>query len=313
MVNTPNTIDTDYSNLNKSLQTRRKIDNIKTDVGEAIWKVFLQTNKFNERKRASTRNNRLNQFSRSIEWASEWMKTNFVLTVDYLSENSLMTTNKIKSLNLRALNDETKTPDEKLQAVLNDLTQWLKEPDRLKLDQYVSKRLLNLSKEADSVDKLWEKITDLEQQNSDLKNELDALDAVSEVSERAVLTKRSKYKMIRIWNSIKNISDTSLDPETKARKILRQANSFAIFGSWKRFDWIVNKFPKKFDVNEEYKKSVDKLKKKMNESTDDGEKVAIRYIMKQVNKAYKDYIDATNISEDIRRKNMRDINTAMAA
>ena len=43
------------------------------------------------------------------------------------------------------------------------------------------------------------------------------------------------------------------------------------------------------------------------------EKVAIRYIMRQVNVAYKDYIDATNISEETRRKNMKDINMAMAA
>jgi hypothetical protein len=35
--------------------------------------------------------------------------------------------------------------------------------------------------------------------------------------------------------------------------------------------------------------------------------------MRQVNKAYKDYIDATNISENTRRQNMRDINKAMAA
>ena len=172
---------------------------------------------------------------------------------------------------------------------------------------------MNLSREADSADKLWEKITDLKQQNSDLKIELDALDTVSEVSERAVLTRRSKYKMIRVWNSIKNINNSSLNPETKARKVLWQANSFTIFGSGKRFDWIYNKLPLKFDINKEYTKTVDKLKKEMNESTDDGEKVAIRYIMRQVNKAYKDYIDATNISEETRKQNMRDINTAMVA
>ena len=51
----------------------------------------------------------------------------------------------------------------------------------------------------------------------------------------------------------------------------------------------------------------------MDASTDDGEKVAIRYIMRQVNKAYKDYLDVTNISEDTRKQNMRDINMKMAA
>lgn len=307
----PNTID--YSNLNKSLQPKRKINWITTDVARAIWDVFLQTNGFDSRKRNSTKTNKLNQFSDSIEGASEWMKSSFVLTIDYLSKNNLIKIDKIKSLKLSELNDDKRTQDEKLSNILDELTKDLSESDKLKLNQHVSKWLLNLSKESRNSDELWGKIIDLEQQNSDLKAELDALDTVSEVAERAVLTRRFKYKMIRVWDSIKNINDSSLDPETKARKVLWQANSFAIFGSWKRFDWIYNKLPLKFDVNKEYTKTVDKLKKEMNESTDDGEKVAIRYIMRQVNKAYKDYIDATNISEETRKQNMKDINLAMAA
>ena len=307
----PNTID--YSNLNKSLQPKRKIDGITTDVAKAIWDVFLQTNGFDSRKRTSTKTKKINQLSSNIEWASEWMKADFILTIDYLSKNKLLNTNKIKSLRVTQLADETKTQDEKLSDILNELKKDLSENDRLKLEQHVSKWLLNLSKEADNADKLWEKITDLEQQNTDLKHELDALDTVSEVSERAVLTRRSRYKMIRVWNSIKNINDSSLDPETKARKVLWQANSFAIFGSWKRFDWIYNKLPLKFDINKEYTKTVDKLENSMKESTDDGEKVAIRYIMKQVNKSYKEYMEATIISEEKREDNMREINRLMAA
>lgn len=306
----PNTID--YSNLNKSLQPKRKIDGITTDVAKAIWDIFLQSNGLESRK-YSTKTNKLNQFSSNIEGASEWMKSNFILVVNYLFKNNLIKTEKIKSLKLKVLEDENKSADEKLSNILDELTQGLSETDKLKLDQNVSKWLINLSKESRRADKLWEKITDLEQQNTDLKIELDALDTVSEVSERAVLTRRSRYKMIRIWNSIKNINNSSLDPVTKARKVLRQANSFAIFGSWKRFDWIYNKLPLKFDVNKEYTKAVNKLKKWMNESTNDGEKIAIRYIMRQVNKAYKDYMDATNISESTRKQNMRDINMAMAA
>ena len=306
----PNTID--YSNLNKSLQPKRKIDGITTDVAKTIWDIFLQSNGLESRKN-STKTNKLNQFSSNIEGASEWMKSNFILVVNYLFKNNLIKTEKIKSLKLKVLEDENKSADEKLSNILDELTQGLSETDKLKLDQNVSKWLINLSKESRRADKLWEKITDLEQQNTDLKIELDALDTVSEVSEKAVLTRRSRYKMIRIWNSIKNINNSSLDPVTKARKVLRQANSFAIFGSWKRFDWIYNKLPLKFDVNKEYTKAVNKLKKWMNESTNDGEKIAIRYIMRQVNKAYKDYMDATNISESTRKQNMRDINMAMAA
>jgi hypothetical protein len=43
------------------------------------------------------------------------------------------------------------------------------------------------------------------------------------------------------------------------------------------------------------------------------EKVAIRYIMRQINRAYTTYINETNISEEARKQNMRDINMAMAA
>jgi len=307
----PNTLD--YSSLNKSLNLKwDKLKDITTKVSEDIWKVFLESNpRKSEGEKA--KKNKLDRFSNSIDGASESTKSNFILTVDYLSKNNLIKTNKIKALKLRVLEDDTKTQDDKLSNILDELTKDLSESEKLKLDQSVSKWLIDLSQEGRSADKLWEKINDLEQQNSDLKGELEALDAVTEVSERAVLKRRSKYKMIRIWNSIKNINDSALDPETKARKVLWQANSFAIFGSWKRFDWFINKFPKKFDVNEEYEKSVSKIKKKMDESSDDGEKVAIRYIMRQVNKAYKDYIDATNISEDTRKQNMRDINMKMAA
>ena len=307
-----NTID--YSSLNKSLNLKwDKLKDITTKVSEDIWEVFLNANPNREHRWYKKKNQKLDRFSDSINDASEWTKANFILNIDYLSKNNLIKSDKIKSLRLGVLEDDTKSSNDKLESVLSELTKDLSESDMLKLDQYVSKGLLNLSKEADSADKLWEKITDLEQQNSDLKGELDALDAVSEVSERAVLTRRSKFKMIRIWNSIKNINDSALDPETKARKVLWQANSFAIFGSGKRFDWVYNKLPLKFDINKEYTKTVKKLTKEMNESTDDWEKVAIRYIMRQVNKSYKEYMDATTISEDERKGNMREINRLMAA
>jgi hypothetical protein len=51
----------------------------------------------------------------------------------------------------------------------------------------------------------------------------------------------------------------------------------------------------------------------MDNASEAREKVAIRYIMRQINKAYKDYIDATNITEETRKQNMRDINMKMVA
>jgi hypothetical protein len=50
----------------------------------------------------------------------------------------------------------------------------------------------------------------------------------------------------------------------------------------------------------------------MDDAKEAREKVAIRYIMRQINKAYTDYINATNISEEDRKKNMKIINSKMA-
>ena len=69
----------------------------------------------------------------------------------------------------------------------------------------------------------------------------------------------------------------------------------------------------KFDVNKKYTEAVKNLKDKMNNAKEPKEKVAIRYIMRQVNTAYKTYIDATNISEATRKQNMKDINQKMVA
>ena len=310
MASTKNQLD--YSNLNTSLQPKRKINSIKTDVTKQIWDIFLKSNNFDTRKSESIRNNKLNEFASNIENGSEWMKAKFAFTIDYLFKNNLLKSDNIKSLKIKELSDQSKSTDDKLWNILKELTKDLSESDKLKIDQKVSEWLLNLSEESRNAGELGEKISDLEQQNSDLKNELDALDAVSEIAETAVLKRRSRNNMIRVWNSIKNINESGLDAETKARKVLWQANSFALFGSWKRFDWI-NKLPKKIDINKEYNEAVNRLKDKMNNSTNNREKVAIRYIMRNINKAYEDYIKATNISVEDRKQNMRDINTAMAA
>ena len=311
-MSSPNTLN--YDSLNKSLNlSSNKLQDITKKVSKEIWDVFLEKNPNKMHREDKDKNKKLEKFSDSIKGASEWMKAEFILTVNYLIDKGLIKTDDIKSLNLRNLNKE-KEADDKLKNILNELRSNVKDKEtKLELEQNVSKWLLSLRKQSDSAENLRAKNKELWDENSYLKSELDALDAVSEVSERAVLKRWSKYKMIRIWNSIKNINDSSLDPETKARKVLWQANSFAIFGSWKRFDWVYNKLPLKFDINKEYTKTVDKLENAMKESTDDWEKVAIRYIMRQVNKSYKEYMEATTISEEKRKDNMREINRLMVA
>ena len=301
-------IDTlDYSNLNKSLQPKRKIEGITKNIAEEIWKVFLAKNAPRSKK-VEAKNQKLNEFSSDIENGTESMKIKFNLTINHLAENNLLDPESIKSLKIRWA-----SADERLQSILDDLTINRKTPltdsQKTQLDQavanWVEKHYSDLAEKDDNSE-------ELKARNEELEEELNASEAANEVVETAVLRRRSRNNMIRVWNSIKKISESSLDPVTKARKILWQANSFALLGTWKRFDWI-NKLPKKIDVNKEYREAVDHLKDRMWETDQPKEKVAIRYIMRQINKAYKDYLDATNISEEDRRNNMKDINMKMAA
>jgi len=297
----------DYSNLNKSLQPKRKIEGITKNIAEEIWKVFLAKNAPRSKK-VEAKNQKLNEFSSDIENGTESMKIKFNLTINHLAENNLLDPESIKSLKIRWA-----SADERLQNILDDLTINRKTPltdsQKTQLDQavanWVEKHYSDLAEKNDNSE-------ELKARNEELEEELNASEAANEVVETAVLRRRSRNNMIRVWNSIKKISESSLDPVTKARKILWQANSFALLGTWKRFDWI-NKLPKKIDVNKEYREAVDHLKDRMWETDQPKEKVAIRYIMRQINKAYKDYLDATNISEEDRRNNMKDINMKMAA
>lgn len=316
----PNTID--YSQLNKSLQTKRPIDSVKTNVAEAIWKVFL-----GKVETKSTKEDRLNALSSQIENWSENMKIRLILTIDHLSSMWLLNPDSIKSLSAKKImeiawaenNKKFLTEnDKKIQNIIDYLIEnWRKDDKKLTTEQreelnqavidWLDSHYWKLAEKSDISD-------ELKVRNEELEEELKATDAANEVVESAVLSRWSRSNIIRVWKSIEKINENKkwLDPVTKARKVLWQANSFAVFWSWKRFDWI-NKLPKKIDVNKEYVEAVNKLKEKMSNTKQSREKVAIRYIMRQVNRAYKDYIDATNISEETRRQNMKDINMAMAA
>lgn len=302
----------DYSNLNKSLQPKRKIDGIRTDTAQKIWEVFL-----NWATRKWTKQERLDTLSSQIENWSENMKIRLAFAVDYLSREWLLKSESIKSLSAEWIKRIAWSNwDEKIQNIIKYLVNdWRKKGEELtseqkeKLNQavidWMDKHYWNLAEKEDRSE-------ELKARNDELEDELNASEAANEVVESAVLKRRSRNNMIRVWKSIENINNSNLDPVTKARKVLWQANTFAVFGTWKRFDWI-NKLPKKIDVNKEYREAVDNLKEKMDNASEAREKVAIRYIMRQINKAYKDYIDATNITEETRKQNMRDINMKMVA
>jgi len=311
-MSSPNTID--YSNLNKNLQPKRPIDSIKTNTAEEIWKVLLS-----DLKRKGEKEKRLNALSDQIEEWHEYMKIKLALTVDYLSSQWLLKPESIIPMKVSEIRwIEWKNKDEKIQNLINYLIDtWRKNGEKLTIQQ---KEELNQAVN-DWIDEHYWKLAEkddeseeLKARNAELEEELNASEAANEVVESAVLSKRSLNNTIRVWKSIEKINENKkwLDAETIARKVLWQANSFTIFGSWKRFD-LINKLPKKIDVNKEYNNAANNLKEKMNKTSNAKEKVAIRYIMRQMNTAYKNYIDATNISEDTRKQNMMDINMKMAA
>ena len=159
----------DYNKLNHSLWSKRR--KVSEESSKQIWEIFLKTNKFDKLKMNKTKNEKLNRFSNSIESASEWIKTKFALTVDYLTKNGLIKSYEIKSLNLRNLEDPNKTTDQKLGNIIKELRSWLSDDDKLKLDQNVSEWLLDLAKESESANELWEKIKELEYENQNLQSE----------------------------------------------------------------------------------------------------------------------------------------------
>ena len=305
MANSKNTID--YSRLNMSIQSKRV--KITEATAQQIWEVFLRSNGLDTRKRENSKTEKLNRFASSIESASDWVKTRFAITVNYLVTNGLISKDQIKSLKLRRLEDST-SADKKLQLIMNELKDKLSPENKQKLEQHTSEYLLNIANESETADELWKKINDLKTENQDLKDELDASEAMNEIVEKTILSRRSTSNTIRMWNAIRKINeDTSLDPVEKACRVLWQANKYVFWWNKRRRKYFGN--IKNMNVNKAYFNAVDSIKKSI-ATAEWKEKVALRYIMKQVNKAYENYIKHTNISEDIRKGNQRVVDSELA-
>lgn len=304
----------DYSSLNKSLQPKKKINNITTNIAQEIWEVFL-----NWTKRKWTQQERLDALSSQIENWSENMKIRLTLTIDYLSKEWLLKPESIKSLSAEWIKRIAwSNGDEKIQNIIKYLVDnWRKKGEGLTTDQkerlnqavikWLDEHYWNLAEKEDISE-------ELKARNDELEQELNASEAANEVVESAILTDWTLNNTIRVWKAIERINENKkwLDPATKARKVLWQASHYAIWTGKIRFDWI-NKLPRKFDIKTEYNNVVKELDTKMDNATKPKEKVAIRYIMRQVNKAYTDYIDAISVDEETRRWNMKNINMKMAA
>ena len=193
---------------------------------------------------------------------------------------------------------------------MNELKDKLSPENKQKLEQHTSEYLLTIANESETADELWKKINDLKTENQDLKDELDASEAMNEIVEKTILSRRSTSNTIRMWNAIRKINeDTSLDPVEKACRVLWQANKYVFWWNKRRRKYFGN--IKNLNVNKAYFNAVDSIKKSI-ATAEWKEKVALRYIMKQINKAYENYIKHTNISEDIRKGNQRVVDSELA-
>lgn len=290
-----------YSNLNKALQPRRGLANFTEDVSKTIWDVFLAKN--TKVRTEDSKTSRLNWLANMVENSSESVKTRFIITVNVLMDKWLLKTNQIKKFKLIGT-DWNKN----LWNIMNELLSHLTNSERELVDKTIN----------DELDKYYENIAtkndnmnELEEENKAIRAELDANERANEVVEDSVLGRRSFNNSARIWYAMQKIyKNPNLDDETKARKILWQAKKHVLW--W--MAWRPRVFSRLKDMNmkDTYNEIVSQLNAKMPLASDKG-KIAMRSIMRQINRAYELYINAIDVSKDTRRSNMKDINMAMAA
>lgn len=296
------------------MKAKNKIDGVRDNIGNELWNALVDSAiTDNEKER------RVLTLSEQIRKWPETMKVRLSLILEHLAKEWLLNPWSIKSLSEAEIRAVAWSEDEKkIKNIINYIVDsWREDDKKLSSDQ-----LLKLNQAViEGLDKYyWEAAEEygnskaFQKRNDELVAELRASEKTDEVVETALLERWSRNRIMRVGKAIqKTVNDTSLKEEDRDRKVLWQANSSAISGRWRRFDWI-NKLPSKIDANEEYKKSMDNLKKKMRDpQTKRDEKVVIRYIAKQVTRHYSDYVERTVVDEDTRRQNVQDINTLMAA
>ena len=319
----------DYSDLNKSIQPKRKseiiTDETSKSLWEILWSVFVEKGK-NHQKRIDA----------LADWLQSWsesMKLKLTFTIDYLFGKKLLDSELIKSLapheikrvlwEKKEKNQFLSENDQKIQNLIDYLIgEWRKKWNKLSEAQIGELEMAVRQKLDEHYEKLAKRDddgADYEMKNKELENQLKASEKADEVVESALLERRYRNivgwgKIWRVAQSIQKIAkDTSLKPEDRDRKILWQVNRSAVSGRWKRFDWI-NKLPSKVDANVEYNNAIDNLTNKMKDpKTKAYQKVLIRWMARTVNRAYTDYLERTIPSEEERREKMMHINELMAA
>ena len=150
----------------------------------------------------------------------------------------------------------------------------------------------------------------LEGENKRLREAKDISDAVSDVAEDAIFeSRRSRNKIVHLWKRIKNFEKEDWNSAYKLRMALwTTAKSIGLSNENKKR---LRKFDK-FNIDDWYRIVADWLKNKMDNSTNDKEKVAIRSIMRQINKYHEIYTSEHHVTSMERSSNMRDIDRSMS-
>lgn len=296
------------------MKTANKIDGVRDNIGNELWKALISSAITDDEKER-----RILTLSEQIKNWAETMKVRLSLIIEHLAKEGLLNPESIKSLSEAEIKAIAWSDDkEKIKNIINYIVDsWREDGKKLSSDQLLK---LNqaviewLDKYYGEAAEKYENNERLQRTNEGLVAELRASERADSVVEAALLERWSTNRIMRVWKAIqKTAKDTTLSNIDKDRKILWQANSSAISGRWKRFDW-VNKLSSKIDANEEYKKAMENLTAKMNDSkTKPAEKVVIRYISREATKSYSDYIERTVVSEEDRKRNMKEINRLMAA
>ena len=299
----------DYSDLNTALKTKIKINWVTEGIAQQIWDLFLTS-----KAKTTVQNDKIDSLAQHLENASEAAKTEFLIKIQYLIDKRFLKANKIGWLKLKDLNN--KEPDEKLKFIVNQLVNDIKlnNTQKKELEEHTTKALGDhYQKATDEIvdnQKLQEKIQNLESDNEDLQSEINAMENGFNVAENIALKRKrfvNKYRMI--WNKIKRINENEWNSEDNFNRILQNANLVTHSLVWRWFQRVIHR---KWNVHENYRKVVNNLKEAIKTANDET-KMAIHYIMKQLNIAYNKYIkhDIVDIKE--RKQNMKDIYNWMAA
>lgn len=300
----------DYWPLAASLQTS-KIPWITKNFTKEIWKVFLQWNKLDtswslNRWKISVRNNKLKDIAGLIEKASEWEKMEFILTVKYLKDK--IEPENIRSLRLTSLK-AIWNPDERLKSIIEELRKSINEDERARLDTFVSKALIQSLKEKRTLDELKNENIRLEEINRDLQTDLEAMSPMNDKIEKLCRSRFAYRNKRRIAYNIHRIVENKkwLSKEEVTRRVLWMADGYALRWTPRRKKGFYGF--SHMDINSQYDKVSKKLIERVSHAKDK-EKIAIRQIMNDINKAHDDYIH--EISDEQKKENLFKINSAIA-